>query len=164
KQPCLRNGRSPCTDLAEVRSSATLLELFKDRSGHAPSPPGCVTSRPIPAAEDPMRFTGLRGTAARLAFLVVAASLIGTPLWGQEGGERRPGLEGAPSNLRQTEPHTGPAYSGADHNAAPRARAVRTTERITVDGRLDEPAWMTAPAITNFSQTDPVEGAPVSQP
>jgi hypothetical protein len=47
---------------------------------------------------------------------------------------------------------------------APVANAVRTTQPIVIDGVLDEAVWMTAPAITDFVQTDPDEGAPVSQP
>ncbi len=46
---------------------------------------------------------------------------------------------------------------------APRARAVRTAQPIVIDGLLDEPVWMTAPAITEFFQTIPNEGQPVSE-
>src|SRR5690606_15867204 len=62
KQPCLRNGRSPCTDLAEVRSSATLLELFKGGSGPPPSPPG---------ASHPARFPPQRTRCALPDFVVL---------------------------------------------------------------------------------------------
>jgi hypothetical protein len=58
-----------------------------------------------------------------------------------------------------------PAASGGyDHAAAPTARAVRTTESISIDGRMDEPAWMTAPAVTQHTQVVPNEGEPVTQP
>ena len=50
------------------------------------------------------------------------------------------------------------------HAAAPQAQAVRATGPIHVDGRLDEPAWRSAPAITSFTQLDPQEGQPVSEP
>lgn len=36
-------------------------------------------------------------------------------------------------------------------------------ERIAVDGRLDEDAWARAPVIREFTQVDPVEGAPPSE-
>ena len=50
------------------------------------------------------------------------------------------------------------------HDAmAPQARAVRTAEPITLDGRLDEPVWTTAPAITEFLQSLPNEGQIVSE-
>ena len=51
-----------------------------------------------------------------------------------------------------------------DHGAAPTARAIRTTEGVTIDGLLDESAWTTAPALTQFIQTVPKEGQPVTQP
>ena len=47
---------------------------------------------------------------------------------------------------------------GAQKNASsshvvppPIAQAVRRTHPISVDGRLDEPDWSTAPAITDLS-------------
>ncbi|MEX2582847.1 MAG: DUF5916 domain-containing protein [Gemmatimonadota bacterium] len=48
--------------------------------------------------------------------------------------------------------------------AAPRARAFRADSPIAVDGRLDEVAWSGAPAVTAFTQLDPLEGQPASQP
>ena len=50
------------------------------------------------------------------------------------------------------------------HQDAPTARAVRTPEPISVDGRLEESVWMTAPAVTEFWQMMPNEGAPASRP
>ena len=47
-----------------------------------------------------------------------------------------------------------------DHESAPRARAVRVQTSIDVDGRLDEPVWAEAPAMTEFIQEDPAEGEP----
>ena len=47
--------------------------------------------------------------------------------------------------------------------AAPNASAVRTNESITIDAELSEGAWASAPVITQFTQTDPNEGQPVSQ-
>jgi hypothetical protein len=41
--------------------------------------------------------------------------------------------------------------------------ASRTSERVTVDGRLDEPLWQTARPITRFVQRDPAQGAPPSE-
>ena len=42
-------------------------------------------------------------------------------------------------------------------------RAVRLTGEITLDGKLDEPAWQTAPAASTFQQTQPAEGPPGTQ-
>ncbi len=53
---------------------------------------------------------------------------------------------------------------GYSHDAmAPQAQAIRTDQPITIDGLLDEPTWMTAHAITEFFQTIPNEGQPVSE-
>jgi hypothetical protein len=59
-----------------------------------------------------------------------------------------------------TQTSDGQAY---DHSAAPALTAVRIDGPITIDGRPDEPVWMTAPAITEFTQIEPDEGAPLSQ-
>src|SRR5690348_18456386 len=45
----------------------------------------------------------------------------------------------------------------------PSATAVRRQTPIVLDGKLDEPAWRDAPAITGFRQVDPEEGKPASE-
>ena len=42
-------------------------------------------------------------------------------------------------------------------------RAVRVQGQIEVDGRLDEPAWLTAPAAGGFLQRDPEQGQPATE-
>src|SRR5262249_7329994 len=42
-------------------------------------------------------------------------------------------------------------------------KAVRVMEKISVDGRLEEPIWNTAPLASNFIQTEPVEGDPATE-
>jgi hypothetical protein len=42
--------------------------------------------------------------------------------------------------------------------------AVRTTEPIAIDGRLDEPAWQTATPADNFIQWSPFHGEPAGEP
>ncbi len=42
-------------------------------------------------------------------------------------------------------------------------QAVRATEPIVLDGRLDEAAWKTPPA-TGFTQNDPQDGSPATEP
>jgi hypothetical protein len=52
-----------------------------------------------------------------------------------------------------------------DHmTAAPVVQAVRVDGSIDLDGRLDEEAWQAAIPATRFTQREPVEGAPVSEP
>ena len=54
--------------------------------------------------------------------------------------------------------------AGYSHDTmAPRAEAVPTAASFVIDGVLNEPAWMTAPAITEFLQTIPDEGQPVTE-
>jgi len=43
-------------------------------------------------------------------------------------------------------------------------QAVRATEPIVLDGRLDESVWKTAPVATGFTQNDPNDGSPASEP
>src|SRR5438270_13258984 len=44
----------------------------------------------------------------------------------------------------------------------PSLRAGVLTDRIVIDGQLNEAAWESADAIEDFRQTDPVEGAAAS--
>ena len=46
----------------------------------------------------------------------------------------------------------------------PAAAAVRSSGRVAIDGRLDEPAWRAAHVITAFRQFQPTEGAPATLP
>jgi hypothetical protein len=55
-----------------------------------------------------------------------------------------------------------PALAGAATPGAP-VRAVRLTTPLQIDGRLDEPAWDTAPAHDGFVQLFPFEGGRPSQ-
>jgi hypothetical protein len=50
-----------------------------------------------------------------------------------------------------------------DTLAAEDVKAVRLTGSITIDGMLDEPVWLNAPAASGFLQLEPNEGAPATQ-
>lgn len=57
-----------------------------------------------------------------------------------------------------------PASGTADHDIrAPSSIAVPLTGEITLDGKLDEPIWQSAPAISKFFQREPVEGVTPTQ-
>jgi hypothetical protein len=58
---------------------------------------------------------------------------------------------------------TPPAGDAAHERIAPTARAVPLTGVIELDGRLDEPIWSSAPAVTQFLQRDPDQGEPATQ-
>ncbi|MGH7552348.1 MAG: DUF5916 domain-containing protein, partial [Longimicrobiales bacterium] len=49
------------------------------------------------------------------------------------------------------------------HDSRPVVRAVRLEGVIDLDGRIEEAVWLRAPAVTNFIQTDPVEGQPATE-
>jgi hypothetical protein len=59
-------------------------------------------------------------------------------------------------------PSTAAAERGAyaAHAAASSLRAIPTRGIISLDGLLDEAAWLSAPATTDFTQEDPAEGQP----
>lgn len=56
----------------------------------------------------------------------------------------------------------GQAPSGTARSV-PSLRAERVTMPILLDGRLDEPAWSSAPAATDFKQHNPNEGQPATE-
>src|SRR5688500_14295221 len=56
-----------------------------------------------------------------------------------------------------------PVAAGPHAQPAPSVGAVRLTSAVTVDGKLDEEVWRTAPAATEFRQSQPDEGKPATQ-
>ncbi|OFV99904.1 MAG: hypothetical protein A3H28_10315 [Acidobacteria bacterium RIFCSPLOWO2_02_FULL_61_28] len=57
-------------------------------------------------------------------------------------------------------------YGNIDYEDARRERRLKpakTGEKITIDGRLDEPAWNQAPEAANFIQTEPDTDQPASE-
>ena len=77
--------------------------------------------------------------------LFFASGALGAQSVAESGGAPRPGANYGHSTM------------------VPSAFAARRTGRITLDGKLDEPAWAAATPITNFTQFDPDEGKPASQ-
>ena len=71
-----------------------------------------------------------------------------------------PSATAAPSPAAASSASAGSAHAAA----ATTAHAARARGRIAVDGRLDEASWRGAVTVTAFTQLDPVEGQPVSQP
>ena len=82
----------------------------------------------------------------------------------QQGGGAESSAPGPAQAERPPTTSRARARVPATHDEKPTARAVRTDSEINVDGRLDEPVWMTAPPVTDFWQVQPDEGAPVSEP
>ncbi len=65
-------------------------------------------------------------------------------------------------SAQATAPAT-PVAAGPHAQPAPAVGAVRLTSPVTLDGRLDEDVWRTAPAATDFRQSQPDEGKPATQ-
>jgi len=63
---------------------------------------------------------------------------------------------------------TTPGFSGRDKRIrvqVPRIEAAAApASSVTIDGRLDEPAWSRAARLTGFSQYQPVDGRPAEEP
>jgi hypothetical protein len=91
---------------------------------------------------------------ARLAWWLPVASLSVAALAPRGGGAQRAALAAGPGPRAA-------APRGADVRRS--LSAAQTTERILVDGRLDERAWRDAPAATDFVQQRPSPGRPASQ-
>ena len=85
--------------------------------------------------------------------LTLALILFSTP-----GGLGAQIVESGQGNTEPTREET--VATEYDHDSAVRARAVRAQTAIDVDGRLDEPVWAVAPALTAFIQENPAEGEP----
>ena len=77
------------------------------------------------------------------------------------GGELLLGGATAPRAARAAQ--TGPAAGFAIGGGRRSVQAQRATEPPTIDGRLDDAAWRDAVLITDFTQTNPVEGAPPTE-
>ena len=60
-------------------------------------------------------------------------------------------------------PPVAPAVINRDAEGRATVRATRLTEEISLDGRLDERVYQTVPALTDFVQQAPDEGAPATE-
>ena len=62
------------------------------------------------------------------------------------------------------EAHSPAVRDAGAHASAPGLAAARATGSIRVDGRLDEETWAAATPATEFTQLDPAEGKPATEP
>ena len=72
-------------------------------------------------------------------------------------------LGGATAPRAAPAAQAGPAAGFAIGGGRRSVQAQRATEPPTIDGRLDDAAWRDAVLITDFTQTNPVEGAPPTE-
>ena len=72
-------------------------------------------------------------------------------------------LGGATAPRAAPAAQTGPAAGFAIGGGRRSVQAQRATEPPIIDGRLDDAAWRDSVLITDFTQTNPVEGAPATE-
>lgn len=90
--------------------------------------------------------------SARVAWcLLLGAALLGVRAASAQEAETAPA---APASRWPINVETAPR---------PLTRALKTSGRIQVDGRLDEPAWAAAVPITEFVQSQPHPGYPATE-
>src|SRR2546426_5355222 len=68
-----------------------------------------------------------------------------------------------PALLLQVGSGDSTALRHANGLVPPTVKGARIARPPTIDGRLDDPVWALAPPVTQFLQTDPEEGKPVSE-
>lgn len=73
-------------------------------------------------------------------------------------------LAASPLSARQVADTVPPSGLAAPTSEVPTLRAARRSGPITIDGRLNEPAWRRAPVTHHFVQGVPEEGAPPAEP
>ena len=73
------------------------------------------------------------------------------------------GTAGFPASFSGPPPPVPPATINRDAAGHATIRAVRLTTPLRVDGRLDEEAYSQVPAMSDFIQNDPNEGAPATE-
>ena len=98
-------------------------------------------------------LAALRGTTS-----VHAQSAPGTGLLDTVAGRNAPVVRAAGTFGRTRRP-----TADDPHLRAPKVLATRVASAITLDGRLNDPAWSAAEPATGFRQTEPVDGAAASE-
>ena len=118
----------------------------------------CLGLAPSPAASQ----DALPGTHGVGAVPGTPAPVAGSPHGGDASGSGAGGfaLAGLPD---RPPPPLPPAAVARDAQGRASVRAVRLATGIRLDGVLDEPAYEAVPAISDFVQQMPVEGAPATE-
>lgn len=133
-------------------------------------PPPRVAAAPLPAqAERP----GSELAAAPPSAAVVPPSAGGPPTASSPGGRTTAGTVasagfsvGGAALLAAIDgppPPTAPEVVTRDAQGRATVRAIKLDAGIQLDGQLDEAVYHTVPAITDFIQQVPVEGAPATE-
>ena len=120
-------------------------------------------SREWPAATLLSEASRGAGPLSASAFVLVLLPFLMIPRGASGADIRVPGSAQVPTLQGQTAP--GETGSERDSHAvsAPQAVAVRLTGSLNIDGTPDEEAWASATPVTEYWQTQPLEGEPGSQ-
>ena len=119
----------------------------------------CLTRVKILGLSTPISGRVVYRWAAVPILIVVWGLLLPEPVRGQRSGlaiDLTATLGGPP-------PPVPPEVLSRDATGRVTARAVRLTEPLRVDGQLDEAIYATVPAMSDFVQTEPVEGAQATE-
>lgn len=87
---------------------------------------------------------------------LVDGAQVRVPAMPQDPGRDQGGSDGPPAPVP-------PAVITRDADGRATVRAVRVEEALRLDGELDESVYLAVPAITDFVQQAPVEGAPATE-
>ena len=160
------------TRTAKLDGRATDIFALQDRvtSALGIGAGGSGAARPDQAAErGPTAPTAppLGGTPAARESAAAASAPAGAPPRGRAGGAGRPSPRGEAAvrgaAAAPAPPPIPPATLSRSPEGAVTVRAVRVSEPIKVDGRLDERVYKEVPAIVEYIQQEPQEGEPVSE-
>ena len=99
------------------------------------------------------------GRAAGAAIFLALASLAAPVVHAQPPADSEP----PPVLTDRPPPPLPPAVVARDAAGRATVRAERVTEALRIDGRLDEAVYARVPPISEFTQNEPVEGAPANE-
>jgi hypothetical protein len=133
-----------------IRATVALTAMCMASAGAAAPPEGG-------SGQEPSRGSRLAGASQALRAAKISVQ-AGRDVSQSGQGEQPPASEQAAGTTKLTT--RGIDYSTVRFERI--ARAVRVTEPIVVDGRLDEPAWKTAEPATHFTQWEPKPGMPAT--
>ena len=152
--PAARVSASPGADPAETTAPAAAVDPTTDPVVAEAAPPAARAADPLAAAAPARAPAPAAPTAGPRA---VPASGPGRPAAVPEGAAIGPELIDGPAAP------VPPAVMNRDEQGRTTVRAIRLEEGIRLDGVLDEPVYETVPAITDFIQQVPVEGAAATE-
>jgi hypothetical protein len=111
-----------------------------------------------------IKGNGMTGIALWVVFMLLVAR-VGEAQQGDSAGAGSSSAEAAalPFAFDGAPPPVPPAVISRDPAGRVTVRAVRVAAPLRIDGQLDEAVYGAVPAMSDFIQNDPVEGAPATE-